>query len=143
MDLRKVRSKVSRRALLSKGGIRHVGLKVFDLEKSCRFYRDILGLPTRAKGARTAFVRSGSDVIVLTQDKTGSSDFHFGFRLGSSSQVDEWRDWLRERGVVIEEDIARSDHPRSFKFRDPDGFVVEIAYDSSSTNPRVQRLAKV
>lgn len=127
MDLRKVGSKIGRRALLSTGGIRHVGLKVSDLERSCRFYRDILGLPTRVKGARTAFVRSGSDVIVLTQDKTGSPDFHFGFRLGSSAQVDEWRDWLVAKGIVIEEDIARSDHPRSFKFRDPDGFVVEIA----------------
>ena len=127
MDLKKEGLKVSRRALLSTGGLRHVGLKVSDLEKSCRFYRDTLGLPTRAKGVRTAFVRSGSDVIVLTQDKTGSSDFHFGFRLRYSAQVDAWRDWLRARGIIIEEDITRSDHPRSFKFRDPDGFMVEIS----------------
>ena len=80
-----------------------------------------------------ALVRSGSDIIILTQDKTGASDFHFGFRLGSSSQVDEWRDWLKARGIIIREDIARSDHPRSFKFKDPDGFVIEIACDSAST----------
>ena len=111
-----------------------MGLKVADLEKSCRFYRDILGLPTRARGARTAFVQSGSDIIVLAQDKTGLSDFHFGFRLRSPCEVDELRDWLKARGITIEEDIARSDHPRSFKFKDPDGFVVEIACDWASTD---------
>ena len=127
MDLRKSRSKGARRARLSRLGIRHVGLKVSDLEKSCSFYGDTLGLPTRTKGAHTAIVRSGLDDIVLSQDKTGSSEFHFGFRLRSPAQVDEWRDWLRARGIIIKEDIARSDHPRSINFTDPDGFVVEIA----------------
>ncbi len=107
--------------------IGHVGLRVSDLEKSRKFYREILGLENKTKGAKQAFVPIGSDMLALFTSSDSVSDFHFGFRLDSPSQVDEWRNWLRSNDVRIYEDIAEDDHPRSFKFKDPDGHWIEIS----------------
>jgi catechol 2,3-dioxygenase-like lactoylglutathione lyase family enzyme len=112
---------------LANRGIGHVGLKVSNLEKSRKFYHDILGLKNEAKGTRAAFVPSGSDILVLYKAGAGTSDFHFGFRLDSPSQVDEWKRWLRSNNIRIYEDMMGEDHPRSIKFRDPDGHWIEIA----------------
>ena len=38
-----------------------MGMKVADLERSVRFYRNILGLSGRASGQRVAYVPSGVD----------------------------------------------------------------------------------
>jgi catechol 2,3-dioxygenase-like lactoylglutathione lyase family enzyme len=115
---------------LANRGIGHVGLKVSNLEKSRKFYDEILGLNSETKGARQAFVPSGSDILVLYKAGAGTSDFHFGFRLDSPSQVDDWKHWLRSNNIRIYEDIAEEGHPRSFKFRDPDGYWIEIASSS-------------
>ncbi len=122
--------KRARPVSLENRGIGHVGLKVSNLEKSRKFYHEILGLKSETKGQSTAFVPSGSDTLVLYEAGAGASDFHFGFRLDSPSQVDEWKHWLRSNNIRIYEDITGGDHPRSIKFRDPDGHWIEIASGS-------------
>ena len=51
-----------------------MGLKVADLERSVRFYRNILGLSGRASGQRVAYVPSGVDLLVLHGKGYGISD---------------------------------------------------------------------
>ncbi len=122
--------KPNRPVSLVNRGIGHVGLKVSNLEKSRKFYHEILGLKSGTKGPATAFVPLGSDILVLYEAGAGTSDFHFGFRLDSPSQVDEWKNWLRSNNIRIYDDITGEDHPRSIKFRDPDGHWIEIASGS-------------
>jgi catechol 2,3-dioxygenase-like lactoylglutathione lyase family enzyme len=122
--------KSKRPVSLANRGIGHVGLKVSNLEKSRKFYDEILGLKNETKGPSTAFVPSGSDLLVLYEAGAGTSDFHFGFRLDSPFQVDEWKRWLRSNNIRICEDITGADHPRTIKFRDPDGHWIEIASGS-------------
>ena len=112
---------------LENRGIGHVGLKVSNLQTSLKFYHAILGLPNETKGSSVAFVRCGPDVLVLYEEAAGKSDFHYGFRLDKRSQVDEWMHWLRSNNIPIHENINEDGHPRSIKFRDPDGHWVEIA----------------
>jgi len=112
---------------LSIGGIAHVGLRVSNARKSRRFYKEILGLKCDENKPGIAFLSSGSDLLVLYEKNKGRSGFHFGFTVNTRLQVEKWKEWLRARGVRIYEDIIESGHPRSFKFRDPDGYWVEIS----------------
>ncbi len=114
-------------ASLAERGIRHVGLKVSDMEGSRKFYGEVFGLASRTKESGVVFIRFGPDLLVLYQKGSGGSDFHFGLQVGTRAAVDAWRDRLRNVGVPIHEDITEKGHPRSFKIKDPDGYWIEIA----------------
>ena len=109
-------------------GISHVGLKVDNLETSVQFYRNILGLDSRTSERGVARIPSGRDNIVLHEKRPGISGFHFGFRVDSSSKVDEWQAWFRGRNMIIYDDVTE-DKYRSIKIRDPDGYLIEIFSD--------------
>jgi Glyoxalase/Bleomycin resistance protein/Dioxygenase superfamily len=113
-------------------GIGHVGLRVADIGASVEFYRDILGLDSRVRGQGVARIPSGPDHIVLHEKGEGMSCFHFGFRVDSSSKVDVWRAWLRSRNIIIYEDVVEEKY-RSFKFRDPDSYLIEVFFDERAT----------
>jgi catechol 2,3-dioxygenase-like lactoylglutathione lyase family enzyme len=121
------RPKPERPVSLGNRGISHVGLEVSDLEGSRKFYREILGLKSEIKGPGHVFIRSGSDILVLYTARPKTSDFHFGFRLDSSSDVEEWKQFLLRNRIRIYEDIDEEGHPRSFKFKDPNGYWIEIS----------------
>jgi catechol 2,3-dioxygenase-like lactoylglutathione lyase family enzyme len=112
-------------------GIVHVGLKVSDLEKSRKFYLEILGLTSQERESGIAYLPSGKDLLVLYKQDAGATDYHFGFHVDTPPEVDEWRSWLRRSKVAIYEDIAEADY-RSIKFRDPDGHWIEISYEKLS-----------
>ncbi len=69
---------------LADRGIGHVGLKVSNLEKSRKFYQEILGLRNETKGPSMAFVSSGSDMLVLYEAGAGTSDRIFISALDST-----------------------------------------------------------
>ena len=120
-----MKTNVHRPVSLGKRGIAHVGLKVSDVNKSEKFYHDLLGLKVTLKKAGQTFLASGPDLLVLYQDR--GSNFHFGFRLDSPPKVEAWKNWLKANNIPIREDISKKNHPRSFKVRDPDGYWVEIS----------------
>ncbi|TMI16332.1 VOC family protein [Candidatus Bathyarchaeota archaeon] len=109
-------------------GIGHVGLKVDDLETSVEFYRNILGLHSSMRERGVARIPSGRDTLVLHEKGLGLSGFHFGFRVDSSSKVDEWQAWLRGANIVIYEDVTEEKY-RSIKIKDPNGYLIEIFHD--------------
>jgi len=109
-------------------GISHVGLKVADLETSVEFYRNIFGLDGRASERGVVRVPSGRDNILLHEKGLGISGFHFGFRVDSSSKVDEWQAWFRGRNIIIYDDVTEERY-RSIKIKDPDGYLIEIFFD--------------
>src|SRR5205809_5047798 len=113
---------------MAKSGIRHVGLKVRDLEKSVEFYQEVLGLDSSERKKRVARIRSGRDTLVLHEMRRGRSGFHFGFRVDSPSKVDAWQAWLRPRNMIIYDDVTEGKY-RSIKIRDPDGYLLEIVSD--------------
>ncbi len=126
--------------------VQHLALAVSDQERSRRFYETYLGF-----GARPAR-RYDGDVLMLydadgfslalgaTDEPIRFPDFlHFGIHLPSPAAVHDLRGRLRADGVDVVEEWNEPEYV-SVKFRDPDGYVVEAAWEphlrrGSSTNP--------
>jgi Predicted ring-cleavage extradiol dioxygenase len=132
----------------------HLVLYVRDLERSVRFYRDVLGwrqiLPAEgtpagpfaafsAPSGRThhelLLIEVGPDAAALPQGRRVGL-YHFGLKVGDSD--DELREALRtvrEAGVPI---LGASDHTvtHSLYIADPDGNEIELYIDVPGVNWR-------
>jgi catechol 2,3-dioxygenase-like lactoylglutathione lyase family enzyme len=115
--------------------MKHLALPVRDQERSRRFYETYFGF--NAKPAR----RYDGDVLMLynadefslalgpTDDPIRLPEFlHFGVHVASPEEVRAFRDRLAADGVEI---VEQWDEPEyvSVKCRDPDGYVVEAAWE--------------
>lgn len=115
--------------------MKHLALPVSDQERSRRFYESYLGF-----GARPAR-RYDGDVLML-YDADGfalalgpggepirpPAFLHFGIHLPSPDAVHAFRNRLRADGVRIAEEWDEPEYV-SVKFLDPDGYVVEAAWE--------------
>jgi catechol 2,3-dioxygenase-like lactoylglutathione lyase family enzyme len=109
--------------------ISHLSLGVTDLAASEKFYRDVLGLPTRREGEDVR-VHWPDFLLTLTERPPADrSKFHFGFRVNNGAQVDTWAERLRENNVQIISGPATDNGTRQLFFLDPDQYVVEIYAD--------------
>jgi len=121
----------------------HVSLNVSDLSRSVAFYRGVFGEPRKLKSDYAKFVnpapelhlalRPGlgraSDVSASAGGSGGGNEGrgplnHLGIRVDSIEEVRRWRQGMKERGVVSEEEkredccYALQD---KFWLTDPDG----------------------
>jgi catechol 2,3-dioxygenase-like lactoylglutathione lyase family enzyme len=115
--------------------VKHLALAVTDQERSRRFYETYFGF-----GARPA--RRYDDGVLMLYDADGFSlalgptaesirlpaFLHFGIGLPTPADVRRFRDRLAADGVPIVEEWDEPDYV-SVKCRDPDGYVVEAAWD--------------
>ena len=115
--------------------MKHLALPVSDQERSRRFYESYLGFD-----ARPARRYDGGVVMLYDADgfslALGPTDeairlpafLHFGIHLPSPEAVRSFRDRLRADGVRIAEEWEEPEYV-SVKFLDPDGYVVEAAWE--------------
>lgn len=104
----------------------HLNLDVSDLSRSTEFYSTHLELPVERAATQTT-VRWPSFLLVLTPgEPRASANFHFGFRLETTAEVDAWFARLRERGVAIVAEPERKGTTYVGRIADPDAYVVEI-----------------
>jgi len=121
----------------------HLVLKVRDLERSARFYRDLLGLRevARYQGRMAFFTVQGSsnhhDLAILEVGRGAPNPapnavglYHVAFKVGDS--LDELRQVkarLEAAGVPI---LGTSDHAvsQSLYLEDPDGNEIELYVDA-------------
>ncbi|MEY2404250.1 MAG: catechol 2,3-dioxygenase [Acidimicrobiaceae bacterium] len=122
----------------------HLVLYVSDLERSRRFYKDILGwqevtgdTPLRMPAAAFTSGRTHHELLLIEVGPTATAIpegrrlglYHFGLKIGDTD--DELRDAVRqleEAGVPI---VGASDHgvTHSLYITDPDGNEIELYID--------------
>jgi catechol 2,3-dioxygenase-like lactoylglutathione lyase family enzyme len=131
----------------------HVVVMVADLERSMKFYTEVLGFkisdvyPEEMQPGGFAFLRCGTDhhSIALVGAGHGRSRHeelhHIAFEVGTVEEVFRVRDRLREFSVSITfEGRRRAGCQISVEFLDPDGHSIEIYWglDQVGTDGRVR-----
>jgi len=120
----------------------HVVIQVRDVERSARFYTEVLNMRISDRGGQGGiFLTAVGDhhTIGLFPSDGESAQMpaegavrlhHFAMQVGSLEELFEIRAYLRERGVpiVYEGRRALGCHT-SVEFLDPDGYHLELYYD--------------
>lgn len=116
----------------------HIVLTVRDIERSRRFWEDIMGFKVSDVNERgIVFLRCGSDhhTVALAQatvggdlPKQGEVGFnHAAFEVGSVAELFVIRDFLRTSGVTLLYEGRRGPGSNpGVEFLDPDGYQFEI-----------------
>jgi glyoxylase I family protein len=137
-------------------GIHHFGLSVTDVDRSTKFYRDVLGAeivgprhaPEEFSGYRTV-IRLGSHTIDLNQfsanqgtkfDPARTGLDHLALSAGSPEDLEVWARWLdRQRVPRSTIRLVRGVGPM-FDFVDPDGIQIEFLFlDPDSPWAQIER----
>lgn len=127
-------------------GIDHVAIIVKDMDRSLKFYNEILGLVIlydgrNEAGDKKSFLGTGEkSLVALTQNsdkKTGpnhdQSVSHIAFKV---NELKKSRDRLVSKGVVFTDVKNNADgNPVAYHFLDPDGFELEIYDDTVKVAP--------
>ena len=121
--------------MIATRGLTHITLTVSDLDRSARFYRELLGAIEIYRDASFVQLQTPGawDVIVLEQ---GSRDVgrsggiaHFGFRLIRPEDIERAADAVaRAGGFVKEKGEFVPGEPYLFA-TDLDGYMIEIWYE--------------
>jgi catechol 2,3-dioxygenase-like lactoylglutathione lyase family enzyme len=131
----------------SHAGLRHLALKVRDLDVMKRFYVDVLGFAVEWEPDRdNVYLSSGIDNLALHRSDSlvtsreagtrsegrgdGESPLdHLGLIVRSASDVDRWAEFLKQRGITLDA-LPRThrDGARSCYFRDPEGNQIQVIH---------------
>ena len=134
---------------MSAPGLHHLDLVVTSVERSGRFYRQLLaplgwqegGTIEGERGEKVSYLTGGavalglrekqSDAHQVPYDRYAVGVHHLAFAASSRESVDERAGWLRSEGVEIESGPQEYDYLPGYYavfFRDPDGMKLEIVY---------------
>lgn len=116
-------------------GIRHVALKVADLEAEERFFTRVLGYEVewRPDSDNVYLTLGGADNLALHREKgvaprLGPLD-HFGIMLKTAEDVDAWAAHAKSHGIkLVKEPKTHRDGARSFYLEDPEGNTIQFIH---------------
>ena len=124
--------------------MRHIALKVKDIQRSKAFYREILGMEVVWEpDPQNVYLSSGSDNIALHELPNGTNLLlseqhldHLGFVVEDIARVRELEREFRAKGVTIIHPFkVHRDGSASFYCADPDGIVIQMLYAPHLSSP--------
>ena len=102
--------------------INHVTVRVPDLHRTSQFYQEFFGMPLRQQSAKIHILGIGDSFFGIEQgDGPVATVDHYDFGIAGFN-ADEARAKLRARNLKF----ADGNSQESFKFRDLDGFQIQL-----------------
>ena len=130
-------------------GLGHVVLHVDDLDKSIRFYRDVLGMRISDFIRNLAFFHCNPrhHSLAIIDAKSPKRLNHFMLQVNSINEVGATYDLVQDQGIEITRGLGRhtNDHMTSFYMKTPSGFNVEYGWGARTVDDatwQVQRHEK-
>ncbi len=100
--------------------LNHVTVRVPDLHRTSQFYQEFFGMPLKQQSAKIHILGVGDSFFGLEQGDGPARLDHYDFGIANFN-ADEARAKLKKRNLKY-----AGDSQESFKFTDPDGFVVQL-----------------
>ncbi|HLW69266.1 MAG TPA: VOC family protein [Candidatus Binataceae bacterium] len=121
--------------MISHRGLRHLALRVADVERAREFYARVFGMRlVWQPDADNVYMSSGCDNLALHRgargDPAAQTLDHLGFIAASVAEVEAGFAWAVTHGLDIVKPLAHHrDGSVSFYLRDLDGNVVQVLYE--------------
>jgi catechol 2,3-dioxygenase-like lactoylglutathione lyase family enzyme len=116
-------------------GLRHLALKVSDVDRAAAFYARVFGMRiVWQPDPDNAYLSSGSDNLALHRGTYGDAEAqaldHFGFLAASIADVEAGWSWAQsERLDIVHPLKHHRDGSVSFYLRDPDRNTIQVLYE--------------
>ncbi|HSR56601.1 MAG TPA: VOC family protein [Candidatus Binataceae bacterium] len=116
-------------------GLRHLALKVSDVERSKEFYARVFGMKlVWQPDPDNAYLSSGCDNLAIHRGAHGAAEAqaldHLGFIVPSIADVEAGWEWAQAHKLEVVHPLRHHrDGSVSFYIRDPDGIVIQVLYE--------------
>ena len=115
----------------------HLSLVVSDVERSATFYQSLFGMERQWREGEFVFLSCGESDLALVQGKPLiHRRFHFGFRVDTREEVDQWLEEVKAHEALVTHGPEDYGGYYTFSCRDPDGYAVEIYFEEAAARGR-------
>jgi catechol 2,3-dioxygenase len=124
----------------------HVELLTPKPEESLRFFRDVMGMTVSGTQGDSVFLRGWDDYERYSLQLTASTSSglgHAAFRTRSAQALERRVAALRADGSEVTEVGSSFGHGTAYRFRDPDGHIFELYWDTEWYDAPADRRASL
>jgi catechol 2,3-dioxygenase-like lactoylglutathione lyase family enzyme len=121
--------------MINHRGLRHLALRVADVDRACEFYRRVFGMKiVWQPDPDNAYLTSGCDNLALHRGASGNAGEqaldHLGFIVATIADAEAGYQWAQANQIEIVHPLKHHrDGSVSFYLRDPDGNIVQVLYE--------------